>query len=221
MQKRKTNGNNETRQIMVTLLLTIFLFFGIIQDTSMATVDDATWEVTISVTELGGSGDDIIIGETPKASDGVDPDMDYPKPPFPPQLPFISARIETGFEEPFNFLWYEYRRYPNEYNAWDFSVMWRPEPTGNSKTTVYLSWDPSAFNKSEYDEIELLRNETFVADMLAESEYSFLSSGDTEHHFRIVCQSNGSSSNEAPFVSLILIFACIMVIVLFNRKNKS
>lgn len=186
---------------------------------SRASSENIAWNVTLYITESGGSSIEVVFGEASDASDGRD-DYDSPEPPFPPQLPFIIAKFNTSMEEPFNNLLYEYKQYPDDYKEWNLLIILQPEPGNDSSTTMIISWYPSKITESEYTSVVLHKNNTDVSDMLTESSYTFNSPPSTLQHFQIICQSKTSDSNETPSLPIIFILATIVLFALYWKKNN-
>jgi hypothetical protein len=188
--------------------------------TPVASSENAEWSATIQVTEPNGNGDNVFFGEAQDASDGQD-DYDRIKPPFPPQLPFLLIRFNTNLDDPFDKLWYEYKKYPDEYKVWNLSIMWVSEPGNKTITTIDILWDKTEIGNSEYDSILLYENNTAVADMLSENSYTFNSPGDMMHHFQIICQSKTSTNNKSIFISVIFIPILLIIFTLYHKMKKN
>jgi len=197
----------------------LLMFNKTIIPISKASSENIVWNVTLRITESGGSSAEVVFGEASDASDGRD-DYDLPEPPFPPQLPFIIAKFNTSMNEPFNNLLYEYKQYPDDYKEWNLLIILQPEPGNDSSTTMIISWDPSKLAESEYGSVVLYKNNTDVSDMLTESSYTFDSPPSTLQHFQIICQSKTSDSNETPFLPIIFILATIVLFTLYWKKNN-
>jgi len=188
------------------------------------------WDVTLYFNEPCGGFDTVVFGEASNASDGQD-DYDRIEPPFPPHLPYIAAWFDTNLDEPYNKLWYDYRQYPDDYEAWNLSVMWMCEPGNESSTNIDISWNTSKTVESGYESVLLYGDDTVVADMIIENHYKFVSSSGSMNYFQIICQSgmvddNEVDNNEIPFLYIILIFITIISIplviffVMYRKKNK-
>lgn len=184
-----------------------------------------TWSVILHISDGSGTGNSVIFGEAPDASDNQDT-YDVAAPPMPPQLPAIVAWFETEFPLPFHQLMYEYKKYPSTDAVWNLSLLWIPEP-GNTTTMIRIQWNTSEVAQSHYRTFVLLRNNTVLTDMLVDSSYVFLSNGTLEH-FQILCQN--SSSGIAPqqddfsmiflTIGLILVSVlCIALITIFYKRR--
>ncbi|MBE3138988.1 MAG: hypothetical protein IMZ53_00225, partial [Thermoplasmata archaeon] len=181
--------------------------------------------LTLQITEPSGSGNSVVLGGSPNASDGQD-DLDLPEPPAPPTLPSIRAWFTTPFSIPFNKLLHEYKHVPSQRMEWNLSTIWAPEPGNTSSTTISISWDPTQVAKSTFDSFQLYENNTAVANMLTENSYSF-PSNDTQHRFQIIGQStstNGTSEqNDLPVLPILLgisVLVIVIIIALFLYKRK-
>jgi len=227
MKRKYKTSKNVIRKTMIAVLLvflitscTYALFNRTVIPISKASSENISWNATISITESGGAGNDIVFGEATDASDGQD-DYDLPKPPFPLQLPYIIVQFNTGLGEPYNNLWHDYRQYPDDYKVWNLSILWMPEPGNESSTNVDMSWDSSKIIESGYDSVLLYENDTAVADMLTKNDYNFHSPGYVSHHFQIVCQSGTSDTNETTsFIPLTFILITIILFTLYWKKNN-
>ena len=205
---------------------------GVITNTNVqAQVSDTTesWNATLTIQSSDGSGFTLKLGESTDAKDGVDP-MDAPAPPSPPQLPHINARFLTSFSPPKSELIYEYRSFPNENNTWNFSVIWFAGPENSSITNISISWDNSAFENSEYSNIILLENNTFVKNMLTSEEYTYSATSNVPSFFAIVCSQgisndtkdqNGDTTSDSPFLPISILIPLMLIIsyMIFRKRN--
>ncbi|GAG64869.1 unnamed protein product, partial [marine sediment metagenome] len=168
----------------------------------------------------------VVFGESLNASDGRD-DYDLIEPPFPPQIPYIAAWLDTDLDEPYNKLWIDYRQYPDDHKIWNLSVMWMSDPgSESSSTNIDISWNTSKIVESGYESVLLCGDDNaVVADMLTENHYKFVSSSGL-HCFQIICQSGTVDNNDTSFLyNMILIFIIIISIiaisfVVYWRKKK-
>jgi hypothetical protein len=193
-------------------------FDGTVVPTLKASSSTIAWNVTINIVEFGGAGNAVVFGEADNASDGQD-DYDLPVPPFPPQLPYLTAWFDTNLDYPYNKLWHEYKQFPDEYKQWNLSIMWMPEPGGESSTDIDISWDSSQLAGSGYKSVLLYEGNTVVVDMVTENSYEFKYPGGASYHFQIICQSEMSENNETPFLPLIFVFTTIMLFALYRKKK--
>lgn len=193
---------------------------------SIVSAQQDAWSLTLQITEPSGSGNSVVLGGSPNASDGQD-DLDLPEPPAPPTLPSIRAWFTTLLSIPYDKLLHEYKHAPSQRMEWNLSTIWAPEPGNVSSTTISISWDPAQAAKSTYDSFQLYENNTAVANMLTENSYSFPSNG-TQHRFQIIGQStstNGASEQNDLPVLPILLGICVLIIViiiaffLYKRKK--
>jgi len=228
MKHKHKTSKNVVRKTMTALLLFFLtlssvhiLFNGTFIIISEASSENIAWDVTVTITESDGAGNDVVFGEASNATDGEDYYYDWIQPPHPPQLSYLVARFDTSLDKPYDKLWHEYRHYPNDYNVWNLSILWIPEPGEESSfTTIDISWNVSEIAESEYDSVLLYENDTIVADMLTENGYTFDSPGETLHRFQIICQSETSDSDETPFISFIFILIMIFLFTLYWKKNN-
>ena len=168
------------------------------------------WSVTLNITEPTGTHDTLTFGEIADASNGKD-DYDVPKPPSP-QEPCLHAWFTTNLNPPYDSLWEDYRRYPDNHKVWNFSVIWLPENV--SSTNVTISWVGSHIADTEYTSIILYHNNSIVADMRTDSNYVYRSSDNTLHNFKIVCQSKTSNGNIGTNETLVLLLTFFVVVIL-------
>jgi len=210
--------------ILVFLILggTYVLLDETVVPISKASFDDMTWNATMTIIESGGAGNALVFGEADNASDGQD-DYDLPVPPFPPQLPYLTAWFDTNLDYPYNKLWHEYKQSPGEYKQWNLSILWMPEPGDESSTDIDISWDSSQLAGIGYKSVLLYEDNTVVVDMMTENSYEFKYPSGTSYHFQIICQSEMpdglSENNETPFLPLIFVFTTIMLFALYRKKK--
>ena len=139
------------------------------------------WSVTLDFNEYSGEDDDVVFGEALTANDGPPHDgCDIPKAPEP-QLPYIRAWFDDGMPEPYDFLWEDYRQYPDTEKTWNLDAQW--ESNNSDPTDVTISWDINEFDDCEYASVILTRYNPFpwedpvgwefAADMLTENNYVY------------------------------------------------
>jgi len=219
-------GNIRKTLMIITILYCSFLIVAnifIIQK-STATEEEGEWSLTLNITETNDLKDHVTLGEKIIASNGKD-NYDMPKPPTP-QQPYIRAWFKTSLDLPYNELWEEYREYPNNYNVWNFTVMWAPE--NDSSTSVTISWDTSHVINNEYTSTNLYSNDGLIADMITENNYTYLHSANTPYSFQVICQSETPSNGDTnetetnstlPIILGIIIIIIIVVVLLWWRKK--
>ncbi len=153
---------------------------------------DVIWNVTFSFNETDGANDYTIFGEAPDANDGPPPDnYDEPKPPAPP-TPYIRSWFNDSLNEPYNFLWKDYRQYPDTSKKWNLSVQWVPTDFV-TPTIVTISWSTDEVGFSEYNIVKFCNNsEVQLKNMLIENNYSFLCPAMVPQIFYIICQGNNT-----------------------------
>ena len=191
---------------------------------SIVSAQQDAWSLTLHITESAGSGNTIVLGGSPSASDGQD-NLDLPEPPAPIP-PYIRAWFTTPFSIPFNKLLHEYNNVPSQRMEWNLSFIWVSESENIPSTTISISWDPTQAAKSTYDSFQLYENNTAVANMLTENSYSFPSYG-TLHRFQIIGQSastNGTSEQSdmpvLPILLAIIVLVIVIIIALYCYKRK-
>jgi len=149
---------------------------------------DPLWDVRLEFIEPGDGYDNVFFGEASDALDGLD-GYDVPRSP-PGMAPYIRAWFDTGFPEPYDKLWKEYKQYPDDYKVWNLTVQWIPSDT--SPTTVTIFWDTDKVDDSEYNSVILydVENGTIVADMLNETHHVFTCPALMLQDFKIICSTN-------------------------------
>jgi hypothetical protein len=191
---------------------------------SIVSAQQDTWTLTLHITESAGSGNTIVLGGSPSASDDQD-DLDLPEPPAPIP-PYIRAWFTTPFSIPFNKLLHEFKHVPSQRMEWNLSIIWVSESENIPSTTISISWDPTQAAKSTYDSFQLYENNTAVANMLTENSYSFPSNS-TQHRFQIIglsTSTNGASDqNDLPVLPILLgisVLVIVIIIAFFLYKRK-
>jgi hypothetical protein len=144
----------------ILLILGIVLFFltsVFIPYTYTIQADEIAWDCTLNFSESSGKTDSIVFGEAPDANDGPPADVhDVVKSP-PPMYPYIRAYLKDNLPIPYNFLWSDYRQYPDTAKVWNLSIRWEPED-GESPTTLTISWSTTEVVGSEYSTVNLCTN---------------------------------------------------------------
>ena len=183
------------------------------------------WNMTLRITETSGTGNTVIIGEEPDASDGLD-HYDLPEPPAPPQFPFIRSWFATSFVAPYNNLLQEYKSSYSDHAMWNLSIVWVPAPGNQSATTVLILWDPVQVNANHTHSLLLYENDMIVANMITKNSYSFSTNGSL-HRFQIIGLSkstNGTSEQSnmpvLPILLAIIVLAIVIIIALYFYKRK-
>ena len=196
----------------------------------VSAVDEATpWNVTLHITETSGTGNTVVFGVEPNASDGQDR-YDLPAPPAPPQYPFILAWFATPFSAPYDRLLNEYKHAPSTRCVWNLSVLWVSQPGNSSLTTITMTWEPPDVTPSGLISLYLYENSTVLADMLVDHSYSFPSDSGL-HRFQIISESTTTDGSSAPtgnglpvvplVAAVILILVLLLVVGLWYRKKKT
>jgi hypothetical protein len=183
------------------------------------------WNLTLQITEPSGSGNTVILGGSPNASDDTD-DLDIAEPPTPPMLPYIRSWFTTPFSIPFNKLLQEYKYILSPRMEWNLSIVWVSESENVSPTTISINWDPTQAAKSGFTSFKVYENKTVVANLLTEHSYSFLSNG-TLHHFQIIGESSSTNSTTEqsdleilPILLGISVIVIVIIFVFFMYKRK-
>jgi len=193
-----------------------------------ATSENIVWNSTIRIESSDGTGNQLVFGEATDAKDEDKDSYDIMAPPFPPTVPNINTRFITNMEYPYDELIHEYKQYPDEEKIWNLSIVWLPEPGNESSTNITISWDSSELSESEYTSIVLQKNNTNISNMLLETSYIFVSSGNEPHIFRILCQKNTSDekdnkeiSTPFPSVSAGLITIMFITLLILHRRKAN
>jgi len=137
------------------------------------------WSVVLRFSEIGGIREDnVVFGEMPDANDGPPADIydeGKPSPPFPP---YLYIWFDDNLPMPNNFLWKDYRSYPDTYKVWNLYAKW--DSLDSTHVSVAISWDNSTFYGCEYDFVVLWRYDPFdmewdfAADMLISNNYVYV-----------------------------------------------
>jgi hypothetical protein len=188
--------------------------------------DTAPWSVTLHITETSGTGNTVVFGQKPDASDGQD-GYDLPEPPSPPQMPYLLAWFQTPFPTPYERLLQEYKHAPSPRSVWNLSILWVATPGNASSTTITITWGPPNNTASEGFSLLLYENSTVLADMLTDHSYSFPTTG-AVHRFSVVSErtssGNSSETNEFPVLPLlvgVIIVVFVIVLLLVYRTRKT
>jgi hypothetical protein len=175
--------------VIFICLTTIVTPYNSIIQADNATV---TWECILYCNETSGSIDSTTIGEVPDANNGPPADSyDVVKPPTP-MTPYVRAYLNDNLPSPYNFLWEDFRQYPDTYNVWNLSVQWFPENSG-TPSNITINWNPSLIDDSEYTTINLCTNTgTPLKNMRTENSYAFLCPAYVVQNFKIIAQSDNT-----------------------------
>jgi PKD repeat protein len=154
-----------------------------------------TWECPLFCNVSTTMSDYVVFGEATDAHDGPPPDAyDVVKPPTP-MIPYIRVYLTDSLPTPYNYLWKDYRQYPDSYKVWNLSIQWAPEDS-QSPAQVTLSWNPSLLHASEYNSVNLCTNiETPLKNMLIDNSYSFSCPANILQSYKIVCQGANNPPN--------------------------
>jgi hypothetical protein len=177
--------------------------------------ETVAWSMTLRITESSGTGNTVLLGEKPDASDGLD-QYDLPEPPPPPQFPYIRSWFVTSFAIPFDSLLQEYKSSASDHAIWNLSIVWMPAPGNQSITTVRLLWDPAQIPVNHNPSLLLYENDVIVANMITNTSFSFPTDGSL-HRFQIMYQRETSNSTGEPIELPVLLLVmggvvCVVII---------
>ncbi|MBE3138989.1 MAG: PKD domain-containing protein, partial [Thermoplasmata archaeon] len=175
---------------VISLLLTCV--FTPYTSTIQAEKTNISWECTLYCNESSGKIDYVVFGEAPDANDGPPADSyDVVKPPTP-MTPYVRAYLRDNLPSPYNFLWKDYRFYPDSSKVWNLSVQWAPEDD-ESPSDITITWDPTLIGNSEYTSMNLCTNTgTPLKNMLTDSSYTFTCPAYSVQNFKIIGQRDNS-----------------------------
>jgi len=208
----KKSVNKLLKLTVITLFVTssIFTLSNLFFLNNIKAYENNTeWQVTLNINGLDGTKDSLFFGEKNNASNGKD-QYDMPKPPDPPQIPYIRAWFKTDLEEPYNILWADYRSLSKEYKIWNFTIIWIPENI--SQTEITISWEISEVLASGYDLFYLYTPD--IVDMKTNNNYQFSSTGSEPHNFQIIIQNKDVNQIETNNISYILVGLVIVIIII-------
>jgi len=137
------------------------------------------WDSYLLASEINGSQEAFIFGESGSATDGNDgPPLDIQHAPYPPpDLVIYSMMDGTKYAV-------DTKYGPDTSKIWDVYVEWK----GSGSTTVTLTWDVSQIPSDEYASVILYDVESGTStNMRSESSYGFIINSDETHHFKIIC----------------------------------
>ncbi len=171
--------------ISISLIMGVFISFN---TPMVASAQEIEWGVTLDFIETNGYIDYVVFGEASDANDGPPVDnYDEPKPPVPIE-PYLRTWLNNSLSDPYDYMFEDYRSYPDTYKVWNLSVKWVPTDYV-SPTEVTISWDINDVNDSEYATVILhdIENDIEV-DMLDNSYYEFTCPALIIQDFNIICQ---------------------------------
>jgi PKD repeat protein len=176
------------------ILLLITALFIPSTNTIQAQRSSITWECSLFCNESITMSDYVVFGEATDAHDGPPPDKyDIVKPPTP-MIPYIRVYLTDNLPAPYDYLWKDYRQYPDSYKEWNLSVQWAPEDS-QSPAQITISWNPTLVDASEYATVNLCTNTgTTLKNMLTENSYPFTCPANIPQNFKIIC----TRSNAPP-----------------------
>jgi len=183
---------------VVILLFFTVSFRSIDISINVSSAGNLEWSSNLYFDEPGGANDNIIFGEATDASDGQD-SYDVPAP--PPGIPsYIRSYFDSGLDEPYDYLIYDIKKYPDDYKIWNLYVQWFPSDY-SSASDITISWNKSEIGASEYKSIVLYDhdNEIIVADMKIDNNYTYTSSAMVLYYYQVICNDSSSQSNQPPF----------------------
>jgi len=144
------------------------------------------WNATLTFNEPGGAYNNVFFGEKSDASEFID-SYDIPRNPCGIS-PLIKVWFDTGFSEPYDKLWEDYKHYPDNYKSWNLTFQWVPSDS-SSPTTITISWDNNTFNDIEYSSVvlfDVIKN-VKVANMLVNTSHTFICPALALQKFKIIC----------------------------------
>jgi hypothetical protein len=159
------------------------------------TTNNIQWSVILNCSESGGAHDFVVFGEAPDATDGPPHDSyDIVEPPAP-MTPYIRIWFNDNLPTPYDFLWEDYRFYPDTEKVWNLTVQWMPS-SGSSSTTVTINWNTNQVTDSEYTVLSFCTETgTPLKNMVLDNSYSFDCPPFIPQNFKIIC---GGNSNLPP-----------------------
>jgi len=174
------------------------------------------WEVILNLTEISGLKDNIFFGEASNASDGQD-SYDVPKP-GPPPAPYIYAWFDAGLSEPYNSLWKDYRKYPDDFKVWNLSILWNS--VNENSTNITINWNITNLLYLEYSSIILKDiSNNILVDMLIYDNYTYNISHLVTYDFQVIC-----SNEPSKYDYLVSLYSYWNIVTLpvnqsFNKEN--
>jgi VCBS repeat-containing protein len=152
---------------------------------NFTTEGEYDWEAILTFEETDGETDNVYFGEKLTASDNQDT-WDTPKDPSG-SPPYIRAWFNTNFTDPYDELWKEYKHSPDDNKLWNLTVRWAPLDNSSS-TEITITWNPSNFDNSEYNNIFFVNNLTQESiNMFVQNSYTFNASALNYYQFKIIC----------------------------------
>lgn len=187
-----------------------------------AATTEPSWQAQINITDNHGSRASVTLGKAQNASDGRD-SYDIALPPPQPVQPYIRAWFQTSFSQPYTTLMTEYKAAASTISTWNFSIIWIPAPGNITNTTITLHWNPSIFARN-LSSCNLTQNTTTIADMTAQSTYTFISNG-TLASFQIISHNIQAASTSLPILPIIAILIIVILVIfsiifIIRRKRK-
>jgi len=160
---------------------------------NFTTEGEYDWEAILTIEETNGEVDNVYFGEKITASDNQD-SWDTPKDPEGTP-PYVRAWFDTNFPDPYDELWKEYKKSPDDNKIWNLTIRWVPSDS-TSPTDVTINWNSSDFNNSEYNNIFLMNNLTEeTINMFVQNSYTFNATALTYYQFKIICSNKLSITN--------------------------
>jgi len=185
--KKTKNTTNPLRYFSSFLIFIIFVNLAFTAD---ATNDDI-WQVQLDISNLQGTETYVVFGEATDANDGPPYDLyDIQMLPSLPSVSVINAWFDDEFEEPFDQLLRDYRKYPDTYKIWNLTIQWVPSDY-LTPADITISWDIANLSNSEYDSIFL--NDS---DMLAYDSYTFSAEAVKLYNFQIICEKTTGETDD-------------------------
>jgi hypothetical protein len=198
--------------LIIFALSSIFTLFNLLLiNTSMASENNAEWQITLNFNEPEGTSDTVVLGEKPSALDGQD-QFDVPKPPTP-QAPYLRSWFTSSLDPPYNLLWEDYRTSSDDEKVWDLTVLW--VSNGSLQTNITITWDTSELEATNLDSVKLIIKDTI--DMMDNNNYQFAANNNEPYTFQIVFkneQSGEITDTNNSISTLLIIFVIIILIII-------
>jgi len=217
------------RKTLIASLMMIFIISSFsnlsekqINFFSEAESNTINWNNTIKIMGPSDTATTLVIGEATDGSNGKD-EYDIPSPPASPQRPTLVAWFDTNLDIPYDKLLVEYKKSQSNYQVWNVSILWQNQPSNTSNANIIMSWDSLKLAESNYQSIQLYKNEDMVKDMMISSSYTFNVENNILDQFKIICQNDmpdDTSDNSLIIILILFILVLIIIIILYIVKKK-
>ena len=126
MKKYKNHTVKKIIMLCASIMILGLIFsafdINLYVNTSAGSSKSILWDDTLFFYGPDGTYDYIVFGESHNASDGLD-SYDAPKPPAG-FAPYIYAFFDAGISPPWDKLFRDIRKYPDDFKEWDFYAIW-------------------------------------------------------------------------------------------------